>query len=68
MLSDLPLLSLITFLPLVGSAFILLIRGESEVVARNARNVALFTSLFVFGLSILLWTGFDSSSAAFQFE
>ncbi len=67
-MSGLPLLSLITFLPLVGSAFILLIRGEAEVVARNARNVALFTSLFVFGFSILLWTGFDSASAAFQFE
>ena len=30
---DLPLLSLVTFLPTVGAAFILLIRGEEEVVA-----------------------------------
>ena len=67
-MSELPLLSLVTFLPLVGAAFILSIRGEQQVVDRNARNVALFTSLFVLGLSILLWTGFDGSTAAFQFE
>ncbi len=67
-MSGLPLLSLVTFLPRVGAAFILSIRGEQQVVDRNARNVALFTSVFVLGLSILLWTGFDSSTAAFQFE
>ena len=45
-----PILSLTTFLPLVGAAFILLIRGEPDVVARNARNVALWTSLITFTL------------------
>lgn len=38
-----PLLSLVTFLPLVGVAFILVLRGESEAVARNARWIALWT-------------------------
>ena len=66
-MSDLPILSLTVFLPLVGAIFILLIRGEAEIVARNARNVALWTSLITFALSILLWTGFDTSSADFQF-
>ena len=61
------LLSLVTFLPLVGAAFILLIRGDEETVARNARHTALWTSLFTFALSILLWTGFDTSLAGFQF-
>jgi len=61
------LVSLVTFLPLVGAAFILLIRGEEETVARNARHTALWTSLFTFALSILLWTGFDTSVAGFQF-
>ena len=61
------LLSLVTFLPLVGAAFILLIRGDEETVARNARHTALWTSLFTFALSILLWTGFDASVSGFQF-
>jgi NADH-quinone oxidoreductase subunit M len=62
-----PLLSLVTFLPLVGAGFILLVRGEPDVVARNARAVALWTSLITFALSLLLWVNFDASTAAFQF-
>ncbi|MBI3710289.1 MAG: NADH-quinone oxidoreductase subunit M [Proteobacteria bacterium] len=61
------LLSLVTFLPLFGAAFIFLVSGEAEVVARNARWVALWTSLATFVLSLLLWAGFDTSSAGFQF-
>src|SRR3954468_6836240 len=62
-----PLLSLVTFLPLVGVAFIMLARGGEATVARNARNIALSTSLIVFVLSTLLWVQFDPSSAGFQF-
>jgi NADH-quinone oxidoreductase subunit M len=62
-----PLLSLVTFLPLVGVAFIAMARGDEVVVARNARNIALSTSLIVLALSVLLWTGFDPGTAAFQF-
>src|SRR2546430_10502731 len=42
-------------------------RGEAAVVARNARNIALSTSLIVFLLSTLLWIEFDPTTAAFQF-
>src|SRR5215204_7610312 len=66
-MSHWPLLSLITFLPLVGVTFIMLARGDEAVVARNARNIALSTSLIVFALSLLLWIGFDPNTAAFQF-
>jgi len=66
-MSDWPLLSIITFLPAVGAAFIFLIRGEEEIVARNARNVALWTTIITFAVSILLWTGFDTTTANFQF-
>ncbi len=62
-----PILSLITFLPLAGAGFVLTVRGEKEVVARNARNVALLTSLTTFILSLFLWFNFDTSTAAFQF-
>ena len=67
-MTNLPILSLITFLPMVGAAFLLMIRGDEEIVARNTRNVALWTSLITFVLSLFLWFGFDTTTAAFQFE
>src|SRR5207302_1376185 len=66
-MSHWPLLSLVTFLPLVGVGFIMTSRGEEAVVSRNARNIALSTSVIVFALSIVLWVEFDPSTAAFQF-
>ncbi|WP_372015082.1 NADH-quinone oxidoreductase subunit M [Tistrella mobilis] len=66
-MTDWPLLSTVVFLPLIGAGFILLIRGDEATVARNARSVALWTSVITFLISLLLWTGFDSSTAAFQF-
>jgi len=66
-MSSWPILSLVTFLPLVGSALIFVLRGEPAAVARNARYLALWTSLITFLLSLVLWFGFDRSSADFQF-
>ena len=66
-MSHWPLLSLITFLPLIGAAFIMTASGDETVVARNARHIALSTSVIVFALSILLWVYFDTGTAAFQF-
>ncbi|MDE0779311.1 MAG: NADH-quinone oxidoreductase subunit M [Alphaproteobacteria bacterium] len=62
-----PILSLTTFLPLIGVAFILLIRGDELTVARNARWATLWTSLATFVISLLLWLNFDKSTADFQF-
>ncbi len=62
-----PLLSLVTFLPLAGAFISLMVRGEEEVVARNARWTALWTSLIVLALSLILWARFDTSTAEFQF-
>jgi len=62
-----PLLTLVTFLPLVGVLFILVLRGEAEAVARNARWIALWTSLVDFALSLALWAYFDPTRAEFQF-
>ncbi len=62
-----PILSLLTFLPLVGVLFILLIRGNEERVARNSRSVALYTTLFNFILSLYMLFNFDGGSAEFQF-
>ncbi|MBM3952495.1 MAG: NADH-quinone oxidoreductase subunit M [Rhodospirillales bacterium] len=64
---DLPILSLLIVLPLVGAGFILFIRGEDKVVADNVRSVALWTSGIEFLLSLFLWFGFDPDNAGFQF-
>ncbi|CAM9963618.1 unnamed protein product, partial [Phaeothamnion confervicola] len=66
-MKDWPILSLVTFLPLVGAVFILCVNGTAEVVARNARWAALWTSLATFLISLVLWFDFDRSSTAFQF-
>lgn len=65
-MADVPILSLTTFLPLVGALFILLIRGEQETVARNAKSVALWTSIITFVVSLFILTGFDPSNPGFQ--
>jgi NADH-quinone oxidoreductase subunit M len=57
----------VTFLPLIGAGFILVARGDEGIVARNARNIALWTSLIDFALSLLLWFYFDPDTADFQF-
>jgi NADH-quinone oxidoreductase subunit M len=63
-----PWLSLITFLPLAGAVFLVVLRGEEAAVARNARWIALGVSAVVFALSLELWIGFDPQSADFQFQ
>ena len=63
-----PILSIVTFLPLVGAAIIMLIWDDTEVSRRNVRNVALWTTLLTFLLSIFIWIGFDNSTAEFQME
>jgi NADH-quinone oxidoreductase subunit M len=67
MTASFPILTLLILLPLVGAGFILTVRGEAELVARNSRHVALWTSVITFLASLHLWFGFDRSTAAFQF-
>jgi NADH-quinone oxidoreductase subunit M len=62
-----PLLSLVTFLPLVGVLVIFFISDETELGLRNIRMVALLTTVFTFLVSLLIWTGFDTSNPGFQF-
>lgn len=63
-----PILSAITFLPLLGVLIILSIKGEQEIVDRNAKNAALLTTVATFLFSMVLWFSFDQTTAAFQFE
>src|ERR1700760_10967 len=67
-MSSWPILSLVTFLPLVGALFCLVVNGPKEAVDRNCRSAAMITSLVTFLVSLLLWVNFDPTKAGFQFE
>ena len=61
-----PVLSVTTFLPLIGVLFIAMLRAD-ESGARNARWMALSTTLVTFIVSLNLVWRFDPGSPEFQF-
>ncbi len=72
MFKGIPILSLITFIPLFGALALIamsrLSRADGkEQIEKNAPRVALFTTMAVFGLSILLILNFDTTTAEYQF-
>jgi len=62
-----PVLTVIILLPLLGAFWVLFAPGGEEARASNARVTALVVTLLELALAVLLWTSFDSSTAAFQF-
>src|SRR5689334_18258952 len=62
-----PILSVVTFLPLVGALFIMLVRGNDRMARGTARWVALWATLITFALSLLIVWHFDPHSPEFQF-
>ncbi len=62
-----PILSTITFLPLLGVVLMLFISDDNEAGRRNIRWITLFTTIATFLVSLLIWTGFDTTTANFQF-
>ena len=68
MIGDWPILTIVTFLPVFGALFLLMIRGEDEVVAQNARHVSLWVTGFTFLVSLTLLIGFDPQMPGYQFE
>jgi NADH-quinone oxidoreductase subunit M len=61
-----PILSVVTFLPIAGAIFIAFLNDDAAGV-RNARWVALWTTLITFAISLILIWRFDPSTADFQF-
>jgi len=61
-----PILSVVVFLPIVGAIFIAFLHDD-EAGVRNARWIALWTTLITFVISLILVWRFDSASADFQF-
>ena len=62
-----PILSVTTFLPVLGALLIYLSRGDDEAAQRNSRWIALWTTIVVFVISLIMVVRFDASSTAFQF-
>jgi NADH-quinone oxidoreductase subunit M len=62
------ILSLITFLPLIGAVIIgLFVQGSDAQSSENAKRVSLVTSIIVFLLSLVMFSEFDKNSSDFQF-
>jgi NADH-quinone oxidoreductase subunit M len=59
------ILSLITFIPILGVLIIALVPSRGE---KSAKWIALITAIVILGLSIFLWINFDPSQGAMQFE
>ena len=62
-----PILSVTTFLPLVGALFIMLVKGEERLAKGTARWVALWTTLVTLAVSLVMVWRFDPTVAEFQF-
>ncbi len=62
-----PILSSITFLPLIGAFFIFLTRSEKNQSDKNPIYLSLFTSFTNFFLVLFLWYSFDPTTYDFQF-
>jgi NADH-quinone oxidoreductase subunit M len=61
------ILSVITFLPLVGALILVFVPGNSEAGKEMSRWIALVTSLVTFALSLWMWARYDASNPGFQF-
>jgi len=72
MFDAIPILSIITFLPMLAAIFLMFVarisRDEGKMqLEKNAPRVALAVSVVVFILSLLLVMNFDTTTADFQF-
>ncbi|MCC0035991.1 MAG: NADH-quinone oxidoreductase subunit M [Hoeflea sp.] len=65
-MTDWPLLSVVTFIPLICVLFLLPIKDDTEIGRRNIRQVALLGTTATFVMSLLIWASFDLSDPGFQ--
>jgi NADH-quinone oxidoreductase subunit M len=64
---DNSILSIVTFLPIVGVIAVLLVPGRDERSLEWQRWIALVTTIVTFAISLVIWARFDPSTSDFQF-
>ena len=62
-----PILSTLLLIPIFGTITILFINSNDDIGKRNIKNVALYTSIVNFIVSLLLWINFDKLTSSFQY-
>tara|TARA_Y100000590_G_scaffold460832_1_gene621081 strand:+ start:1224 stop:2720 length:1497 start_codon:yes stop_codon:yes gene_type:complete len=62
-----PILSSITFLPLIGAFFVFLTRSDKGEKNSGAIYISIFTSFVNFLITLFLWYSFDNQTSNFQF-
>ena len=62
-----PILSSITFLPLIGAFFVFLTRSDKGEKNNGAIYISIFTSFVNFFITLFLWYSFDNDTSDFQF-
>jgi NADH-quinone oxidoreductase subunit M len=67
-MTDFPILSAVTFLPLLGALTIMLVKGgeDNKLGAKIAQQIALWVSIATFALSVQMLRQFDPSVTGFQ--
>lgn len=61
------ILTILTFLPLVGVFFVLIVPGSDALAKNNMRYIALATTTVTFVFSLVMWSMFDATNIDFQF-
>jgi len=66
-LAHIPILSVLIFLPAIGSLIILLISKNDQSYDRKVKEIGLWTSIITFFISLILFYSFDKTESQFQF-
>ena len=67
-MNELPILSILILLPIVGIFFMTLIRNNNDQSSKNLKHTALWISFLNFLISLYLLFSFNQQDADFQFE
>jgi NADH-quinone oxidoreductase subunit M len=65
-MTDWPILSTVTFLPLIGAALLFFTRDDVLYGRRSIRIISLVTTLVTFVVSLFLWKDYDTVQGGFQ--
>ena len=66
-MSEIPILSILIFMPIVGIFFMLLIRNNDDQSSQNLKHTALWIAFLNFIISLSLLFSFDLNNPDFQF-